>query len=73
MEERLGILHKVINHLPKEQRQALDLVVFKGLSELEVAAEMREPLGQARSKLRAAITFVRHRRRAILGTWAANI
>jgi len=73
VDERLGILHKVINQLPKAQRQALDLVVFSGLGEPEVAVEIREPLGQARARLRAAITFLRHRRRAVLGTWAANI
>jgi RNA polymerase sigma-70 factor (ECF subfamily) len=73
IDERLALLHKVINQLPMSQRQALELAIFAGLSETEIAAELGEPLGKTRTGLRAAVTFVKHRRRAILGTWAANI
>jgi len=73
IDDRLALLHKVINQLPKPQRQALELAVFRGLKEPEIAAEMGEPLGKVRSSLRAAVTFVKHRRRAVCGTWAANI
>ena len=73
IDERLVLLHKAINQLPKPQRQALELAVFGGLQESEIAAEMGEPLGKVRSSLRAAVTFVKHRRRAVCGTWAANI
>jgi len=73
IDDRLGLLHKVINQLPMSQRQALELAIFAGLSETEIAAELGEPLGKTRTGLRAAVTFVKHRRRAILGKWAANI
>ena len=73
IDRRLALLHKAINQLPKPQRQALELAVFGGLSESEIAAEMGEPLGKVRSSLRAAVTFIKHRRRAVCGTWAANI
>jgi RNA polymerase sigma-70 factor (ECF subfamily) len=73
IDDRLELLHKVINQLPMSQRQALELAIFAGLSETEIAAELGEPLGKTRTGLRAAVTFVRHRRRAILGKWAANI
>ncbi|MGD1101005.1 MAG: sigma-70 family RNA polymerase sigma factor [Terriglobia bacterium] len=73
IDDRLVLLHKAINQLPKPQRQALELAVFGGLRESEIAAEMGEPLGKVRSSLRAAVTFVKHRRRAVCGTWAANI
>ena len=73
IDDRLVLLHKAINQLPKPQRQALELAVFRGLRESEIAAEMGEPLGKVRSSLRAAVTFVKHRRRAVCGTWAANI
>jgi len=73
IDERLVLLHKAINQLPKPQRQALELAVFGGLRESEIAAAMGEPLGKVRSSLRAAVTFVKHRRRAVCGTWAANI
>ncbi len=73
IDDRLVLLHKAINQLPKPQRQTLELAVFGGLRESEIAAEMGEPLGKVRTSLRAAVTFVRHRRRAVCGTWAANI
>ncbi|MFZ0960351.1 MAG: sigma-70 family RNA polymerase sigma factor [Terriglobia bacterium] len=73
LDDRLPLLHKAINQLPKPQRQALELAVFGGLRESEIAAEMGEPLGKVRSSLRAAVTFVKHRRQAVCGTWAANI
>jgi RNA polymerase sigma-70 factor (ECF subfamily) len=73
LDERLALLHKVIAQLPSSQREALELAVFGGLSELEIAAETGEPLGKVQRSLRAAITFVKHRRRAVCGTWAANI
>jgi RNA polymerase sigma-70 factor (ECF subfamily) len=73
IDARLVLLHKVIDQLPKPQRQALELAVFGGLSETEIATAMGEPLGKVRTSLRAAVTFVKHRRRAVCGTWAANI
>lgn len=73
IDDRLVLLHKVIDQLPKPQLQALELAVFGGLSESEIAAEIGEPLGKVQRSLRAAVTFVKHRRRAVCGTWAANI
>ena len=73
IDDRLVLLHKVINQLPKPQRQALELAVFGGMCESEIAAEIGEPLGKVQRSLRAAVTFVKHRRRAVCGTWAANI
>ena len=73
IDARLVLIHKAVDQLPKPQRQALELAVFGGLSESEIAAEMGEPLGKVRTSLRAAVTFIKHRRRAVCGTWAANI
>jgi len=73
IDDRLVLLHKVFDQLPKPQRQALELAVFGGLNEIEIATELGQPLGKVRTSLRAAITFVKHRRRAVCGTWAANI
>jgi RNA polymerase sigma-70 factor (ECF subfamily) len=73
IDNRLILLHKAIDQLPDLQRQALGLAVFGGLSESEIAVAMGEPLGKVRTSLRAAVTFVKHRRRAVCGTWAANI
>jgi RNA polymerase sigma-70 factor, ECF subfamily len=73
LEQRLDLLHKVLNQLPKSQQEALDLAVFGGMTEEEIAQKLGEPLGRVRTALRAAVTFLRHRCRAVLGTWTANI
>jgi RNA polymerase sigma-70 factor, ECF subfamily len=73
IDDRLGLLHKAIDQLPKPQRQALELAVFQGMRESEIAVELGEPLGKVRSSLRAAVTYIKHRRRAVCGSWAANI
>jgi RNA polymerase sigma-70 factor (ECF subfamily) len=73
IDKRQGLLQKVIGQLPKSQRQALERAVFEGLTESEIAEQIGEPLGKVRTALRAAVIFVRHRRRAVCGTWVANI
>jgi DNA-directed RNA polymerase specialized sigma24 family protein len=59
--------------MPSPQSRALELAVLRGFTEVEIAQELGEPLGKTRTTLRAAITFLRHRRRAVVGTWTANI
>lgn len=73
IEERRELLRKVLNQLPKAQRMVLELVVLEGCTEEEIAAKLGEPLGRVQSGLRAGMRFLRHRLRAVLGTWSANI
>ncbi len=73
LEERRDLLKKVLMQLPGEQRHKLELVVFDGLTEKEVAQKLREPLARAKTSLRAGLAYLRHRLRAVLGAWAANI
>jgi RNA polymerase sigma-70 factor (ECF subfamily) len=73
LERRSELLKKVIKQLPAHQRQALDLAVFDGYTEAEIAQKLGQPLGKVRTELRAAMSFLRHRLRAVLGTWVANI
>ena len=73
LEQRSELLQKVIKQLPSHQRQALDLAVFDGYTEAEISQKLGQPLGKVRSELRAAMSFLRHRLRAVMGTWVANI
>ena len=73
LEERRELLKKVMKQLPAAQREALDLAVFDGYTEVEIAEKLGETLGRTKTALRAALRFLRHRLRAVLGTWAANI
>jgi RNA polymerase sigma-70 factor (ECF subfamily) len=73
IEERRGLLGKVLNQLPKAQRGVLELAVLEGYTEEEIATKLGEPLGRVQSGLRAGMRFLCHRLRAVLGTWSANI
>ncbi len=73
LDERQDLLKKFLSQLPEPQRQALELTVFEGYTETEIAQKLGEPLAKVRSGLRAAMRFLRHRLHAVLGTWAANI
>jgi RNA polymerase sigma-70 factor, ECF subfamily len=73
IEQRRPLLVKVLGQLPNEQLKALELVVFEGRIESEVAERLHEPLARTRAELRAAARFLRHRRRAVVGSWGVNI
>jgi RNA polymerase sigma-70 factor (ECF subfamily) len=70
---RMGLLQRAFNQMPKPQRHALELAVFGGYTESEIAEQLGEPLGKVNAGLRAAFTFLRHRQHAVLGTWTADI
>lgn len=73
LDRRRELLKKAMKQLPPSQRRLLDLAVFEGYTETELAAKLGQPLGQVKSELRAAMRFLRHRLRAVLGTWSAKI
>jgi RNA polymerase sigma-70 factor (ECF subfamily) len=73
IDSRRDLLRKVISQLPKPQQGVLELALFEGYTEAEIAEKLNEPLGKAKSGLRAGMRFLRHRLRAVLGTWSAEI
>ncbi|HUI40721.1 MAG TPA: sigma-70 family RNA polymerase sigma factor [Terriglobia bacterium] len=73
LEERRILLQKVLGQLPDRQRKALELVAYAGRSETELGEDLREPLARVQTELRAAAGFLRHRRRAVVGSWTVSI
>lgn len=73
VDERRELLKKVIQQLPKPQREALDWVVLEGMTETEIARKLGDTPARVRTGLLAGMRFLRHRLAAVLGTWAANI
>jgi len=73
LEERLGLLQKIVNQLPQSQRRALELAFFEGPSAEGIATALGVPMARAMAELRAALSFLRHRLRAVLGRWTADI
>lgn len=73
LDERRSLLQKIIGQLPKHQLRALELVAFAGRAETELEGELGEPPARVRAELRAATRFLRHRRRAVVGSWAVSL
>jgi len=50
---------KLMNRLPAEQRQVLELAFLDGLTHVEIAARIGEALGTVKSRIRLGILFLR--------------
>lgn len=56
-----------LGHLPKEQKEALELAYFRGYSHSEIAAELGAPLGTVKTRIRTALGSLRDRVQPQLG------
>ena len=72
-EERRHLLEKLVHRLPKPQSELLQMAVLRGFTETEIGQQVDQPPGRIEHELRAGLRFLRHRLRAVMGTWSANI
>jgi RNA polymerase sigma-70 factor (ECF subfamily) len=59
--ERSQLIRAALGELPREQREALELGYFKGLSQTEIAERTGQPLGTVKTRMRLAMQKLRDR------------
>lgn len=59
--ESVDTVRRALNELPADQRQAIELAFFLGLTQSEIAAQQSLPLGTVKARIRRGLLFLRAR------------
>jgi RNA polymerase sigma-70 factor (ECF subfamily) len=57
--EELAAVRSALNGLPKDQKEAIEMAFFNGLSHHEIAAALNEPLGTVKARIRRGMMRLR--------------
>ena len=67
LEQRAFLVRNALASLSLEQRAAVELSFFSGLTHAEIAERLAEPLGTVKTRIRSAMFKIRERLRPLLG------
>ncbi len=54
--ERYAVVHRALNQLQPDQREAVQLAFLGGLSQADVARKLRQPLGTVKARIRRGVS-----------------
>jgi RNA polymerase sigma-70 factor (ECF subfamily) len=58
-EQELAAIRAALLTLPEDQREAIEMAFFHGLTHLEIAAKLSEPLGTVKARIRRGMLKLR--------------
>lgn len=58
--ERRRLINEALRDLPHDQRQVIELAYFSGLSQREIAEQLRDPLGTVKTRTRLALQKLKY-------------
>jgi RNA polymerase sigma-70 factor (ECF subfamily) len=58
-EDELAAVRSAVGGLPRDQRQAIEMAFFGGLTHPEIAAALKEPLGTIKARIRRGMLKLR--------------
>jgi RNA polymerase sigma-70 factor (ECF subfamily) len=57
--EKRTIVQAALNKIPQDQRQAIELAFFSGLTQMQIAEKLGEPLGTVKARIRRGLLKLR--------------
>jgi RNA polymerase sigma-70 factor (ECF subfamily) len=64
--EKANLIQSAITELPAEQRQAIELAFFSGLTQNEISEKLHQPLGTVKARIRRGLLKLRDQLEGIL-------